>query len=131
MSKKPQKQAEEQVADSAPEQEQAVESAAPEQETATEQAEESANDQTDAVSKKAKSKKEKGVEVEKEEGVVFFASANKEVSSFDIVVAQQEIKSQWDTKRERLVFRVPTDLAERFRMHDHVQSGRVVEVEEV
>jgi len=113
---KPQEQVEEQVTEQTAE-------AAPEQETA--------NEQTDTVSKKAKSKKEKGVEVEKEEGVVFFASANTEVSSFDIVVAQQEIKSQWDTKRERLVFRVPTELAERFRQHDHVKTGRVVEVEEV
>lgn len=57
---------------------------------------------------------------------VNFVSANEEISRFDITVAGERISPFWDENREHLIWSVPTPLAERFALHDHVVKGRII-----
>jgi hypothetical protein len=57
---------------------------------------------------------------------VLFVSAEEEVVSFPITVVGQKITPLWDNEREHLIWRVPTDLVERFAMHEFVVKGRIV-----
>lgn len=46
--------------------------------------------------------------------------------TFDILVAGELIRGTWDNKRERLIFRVPSNLTDRFEMHLMYQDGRII-----
>ena len=57
---------------------------------------------------------------------VFFVSAEEEVMQFSITVAGNKINASWDADHEYLVWKVPSDLADRFAMHDFVVKGRII-----
>jgi hypothetical protein len=57
---------------------------------------------------------------------VHFVSAEEEISRFDIIVAGERISPFWDENREHLIWSVPTPLADRFALHEHVVKGRIV-----
>jgi hypothetical protein len=58
---------------------------------------------------------------------VLFVSAMPESTAYTIKVAGQNIVPVWNDQRTHLTWRVPAALAERFKQHWHVQSGRVIE----
>jgi hypothetical protein len=60
---------------------------------------------------------------------VLFVSADEEVVTFPITVAGKRITPLWDNNREHLIWRVPTELAERFALHEFVVKGRIVREE--
>lgn len=55
---------------------------------------------------------------------VLFISSTIEAHAYNVM----GIQPRWDGARERLIWSVPADRAERFRKHHHVVTGRVVEV---
>lgn len=63
-------------------------------------------------------------------GFVHFVSARKEVSTYEIQVAGVIVRPHWDKSREHLVWRVPAEHADRFALHHHVVTGRVLRAAE-
>lgn len=60
------------------------------------------------------------------QGTVVYVTKDKTTSTFDILVAGDVIRGGWDTKRERVILRVPAALVERFEMHTLYQDGRII-----
>ena len=86
----------------------------------------------EAVKKAVKSVKDK-IREEKPEtsapkkpGEVYFVSAQPEPISFEIEAVGNKIKGYWDGDHAHLCWRVPSDIADRFAMHHHVQTGRII-----
>lgn len=90
------------------------------------------NEERDAavkkVSKKVASSKPKAEKDKRD--VVYFVSAKNEPVQFDIEANGVKYTGYWDSGREHLCWRVDSSNASRFRMHHHVQMGRVIEAEE-
>jgi len=59
-------------------------------------------------------------------GHTTYVSKAPETGTFDILVAGELIRGNWDNKRERVIFRVPKHLAERFEMHTMYVEGRLI-----
>tara|TARA_R110000823_G_scaffold14939_9_gene49009 strand:- start:3680 stop:3961 length:282 start_codon:yes stop_codon:yes gene_type:complete len=57
---------------------------------------------------------------------VLFVSSGEELTPFPITVVGEEIRPQWCEQREYLTWSVPSNLAERFAMHEFVVQGRIV-----
>lgn len=79
-----------------------------------------------AKTAKAKSAEKKVKSSPKKNDHVLFVSANEEVVSFDITVSGTRITPRWDSEHEFLIWRVPSNLAERFAMHEFVVKGRII-----
>jgi hypothetical protein len=76
----------------------------------------------------AKSRTKAKVQKERDDSdEVIFESANEEVYAFDILVAGELIRGSIGQGSKRLRFAVPSDKVERFRLHHHVVTGRIVE----
>ena len=59
-----------------------------------------------------------------------FVSAAEEQETFDIVLGPDaEVRGHWDRYMERVIWRVPNDLVERFNRHFFVNQGRIVQAE--
>ena len=83
-----------------------------------------------AVKKVAKTVASKKPKAEKDaRDVIYFVSASKEPVQFDIEANGVKYVGYWDAGHEHLCWRVDTGNAARFRMHHHVQMGRVIEAE--
>jgi hypothetical protein len=61
-----------------------------------------------------------------ESDYAYFVSASPEATAYDLLIAGQMIKGQWDEKKEHLAFRVPKEIAHRFEQHINVLQGRIV-----
>lgn len=86
------------------------------------------NSENTAAAKKAKAAvaAKKTESIQRKESTVLYVSSGKEIGQFDITVAGKRILAFWDENREHLAWRVPTELADRFDMHDFVRKGRIV-----
>lgn len=60
----------------------------------------------------------------------YYVSAREEVSAFPVKVAGTDYSPSWDKAHKRLVWRIPHELAERFEMHSHFTSGRIIRAKE-
>jgi len=61
-----------------------------------------------------------------EEDVVVFVSTNEEAQRYDVNLGDAIINGTWDTRQRHLVWRVPSNLIDRFSRHFFVTSGRIV-----
>lgn len=59
-------------------------------------------------------------------GHTTYVTKQPETGTFDIMVAGELIRGSWDNKRERVIFRVPEQLAARFEMHTMYLEGRII-----
>ena len=59
-------------------------------------------------------------------GTQAYVTKDKVSGTFDIMVAGELIRGTWDNKRERVIFRVPVQLVDRFEMHTMYQDGRII-----
>tara|TARA_B100000780_G_scaffold157247_1_gene110017 strand:+ start:323 stop:604 length:282 start_codon:yes stop_codon:yes gene_type:complete len=57
---------------------------------------------------------------------VLFVSKDVELTPFPITAVGVEIRPQWCEEREYLTWSVPTEIAERFAMHEFVVQGRIL-----
>lgn len=56
----------------------------------------------------------------------YYVSAKPELVAYDLLIAGQNIRGQWDKQREHLVWRVPKELAPRFEAHINFLQGKIV-----
>jgi len=62
-------------------------------------------------------------------GFKYFISAEPEIQPWSISFGEGiSVRGLWDSVQERIVFRCPDELAERFSRHHHVAVGRLVEL---
>ena len=61
---------------------------------------------------------------------VYFVSSRPEPISFEIEAVGHKIKGYWDRDHAHLCWRVPSNIADRFAMHHHVQNGRIIRSED-
>lgn len=88
---------------------------------------ESTNEHTSRVAAEAASGLAQGAaQGALKEGTVSYVTKDVHTSSFDVLVAGQTIRGVWDTKRERLIFRVPAELEHRFVNYVMVLDGRII-----
>lgn len=59
----------------------------------------------------------------------YFVTVRETPERFDIYMGDTVIRGSMDRERKRVVFRVPTELVERFCRHSLVVSGAIVAVE--
>ena len=90
------------------------------------------NEERDAAVKKATKKvaSTKPKAEKDKRDVVYFVSAKIEPVQFDIEANGVKYVGYWDSGREHLCWRVDTANVSRFRMHHHVQMGRVIQAED-
>lgn len=60
----------------------------------------------------------------------YYVSAKPEKITFDIKVAGTDYSPAWDKDKKHLCWRIPTEFAERFEMHSHFVSGRIIKAKE-
>ena len=67
---------------------------------------------------------------EKKDDSVYYISRNPEPITFRILIRGRSLTPGWDKRHERLIFRVPKDLASAFELHSHFVTGRIIRAEE-
>lgn len=61
---------------------------------------------------------------------VYYVSAKPEKITFDIKVAGTDYSPAWDKDKKHLCWRIPTEISDRFEMHSHFVSGRIIKAKE-
>lgn len=61
---------------------------------------------------------------------VYYVSAKPEKITFDIKVAGTDYSPAWDKDKKHLCWRIPTEVSDRFEMHSHFVSGRIIKAKE-
>ena len=60
----------------------------------------------------------------------YYVTAKPEKVSYDMKVAGVDYSPSWDKDKKHLCWRIPTEFAERFEMHSHFVSGRIIKAQE-
>lgn len=60
----------------------------------------------------------------------YYVSGKPEKISFDIKVAGVDYSPAWDKDKKHLCWRIPTEYSERFEMHTHFVSGRIIKAKD-
>jgi hypothetical protein len=66
----------------------------------------------------------------KDDKYVYYISREPEPISFRMLIRGRSLIPGWDKRHERLIWRVPKELASAFEMHSHFVTSRIIRAKE-